>query len=111
MSQTGRRGGAGIRDAQAWSVDQVGYSMLDKQITWRREGRNTRSNVHRDPGKVVTYNFAFSGVQATAYFKVEGTHPVADRAGAADRPRRAIESGQKAIACSADFTASVKVQR
>jgi hypothetical protein len=71
--------------------------LRDQHFSGSSEASNTRASVHCDSGQIVTDNLAFAGVQATAHFKIEGTHRIADRTSAADRSCRSIKGGKEAV--------------
>jgi hypothetical protein len=47
---------------------------------------------------------------AAAHLQAERAHGVADRAGAADPPRRPFEGGEEAVACCTNLTPAVELQ-
>jgi hypothetical protein len=66
--------------------------------------------VHCDSGKVLADELSFAGVQAAAYLETDRAHRITNRAGTADRSRRPVEGGKKAVARGVDLTSSVLLQ-
>jgi hypothetical protein len=54
--------------------------------------------VDRDPADVLLDQLDLAGVQADAHLHPEGAGRLRDRAPASDRPRRAVEGGEAAVA-------------
>jgi hypothetical protein len=53
--------------------------------------------MHRDSSNVVAYEFAFTGMKAAPYFKIERADCIADGTGTAHRSRRPVEGGEEAV--------------
>ena len=63
-----------------------------------RQCAHPRADVHGDPADVIAADLALSGVQPGAHLEAERLHRVADRHRAADRPLRAVEHREEAVA-------------
>ena len=64
------------------------------------------ADVDGDPADLAVDQLALAGVQAGADLEAELAHRLGDRAGAADRPGRAVEGGEEAVAGGVDLLAA-----
>src|SRR5439155_8085208 len=61
-------------------------------------GSHTGTDVNGDAAYVVVHQLALACVQPGPHLDPERADAIADGAGAADRPRRAVEGGEEAVA-------------
>src|SRR5439155_1333251 len=71
-----------------------------------RHGADPGADVDRHPADVVAVELALTRMHAGADLEAQGPHAVLDRAGALDRPGRAVERRQEAVAQGLDLPAA-----
>lgn len=67
-------------------------------------------DVYSNAAHIVAHQLNFTGMNAGPYFEIERPHRADDALGAADSARRAVEQGQKSVACSLNFASAVPLQ-
>jgi hypothetical protein len=89
---------AALRELDSGSRNEIPDGARDQHLSRPGDRRHARSDVDGDAGHSVSAHFALARVQAGADLDAEAAHRVANGASAADRPRWAVERGQKAVA-------------
>src|SRR5262245_29444209 len=78
--------------------DEILDRARDENFSWIGLFRDSGSDVHRDPPDLAVQDLAFPGVQACSNLESELADGLGDRTGAANRPRRAVEAREEAVA-------------
>src|SRR5689334_7153280 len=87
-----------ILELDSRAGDEVFHRAGNKHLSRFGEGRDPRADVDCDSAGLAVHEFALAGMQTRAYLQVEVADALADSEGAADRPRRAVEGGEEAVA-------------
>src|SRR5512133_2151678 len=82
---------AAILEVDSGPADEVLHGARDEHLAGLGERCHTRADVHRDAADLAVHELALARVQARADLQVDRANAVADRARAADRPRRPVE--------------------
>lgn len=107
---TFKRVGAAIVEAEVGAGDQILDRAGDEDLARPRQRGYPRPDMHRDPADAIWSYLDLAGVQPRADLKAERPHRLADAAGTANRPRRAVEGCEEAVSRRVDFGASVALQ-
>lgn len=70
----------------------------------------TCCDVHSNAAHIVAHHFNLTGMNAGPYLEIERPHRADDPLGAADSARRAVEQGQKSVACRFNFASAMPLQ-
>src|SRR6185369_4761239 len=97
---------AAVDEPQARTGDEVLHGAGDEHFRRRGLGCHACAGVHGDATHVVAHELALPGVKACPDLDPERADGVADGAGAADGPRRAVEGGEEAVAGRLDLAAA-----
>src|SRR5271157_5248133 len=100
-----------LGEAKAGACDQVLYSARDEHLAWPCLSHHARACMHRDSANLIAQRMAFSGVETGPRAKAERRRNGANRARAADRPRRAVKRGEYSVASSVDLAPTMSVDR
>ena len=82
----------------------------DEDLAGAGKGSHPCPDVHRNSANLVVHELDLASVQAGAHLKAERSDGGADGYRASDRPCRAIERGEKAIASRVDLAAPEAVE-
>src|SRR5439155_16857240 len=75
----------------------------DEDLPRTSLGGNARADVNGHAGDLVHAHLALACVKPGAHLEPELTDCIADRAGAPNRPSRAVEACEEAVACCVEF--------
>jgi hypothetical protein len=92
-----------VLEAKAGAGDQVLDGAGHQDLTRPGGGRDAGADVDGEPGDLVVPELDLPGVQAGPDREPERGHAAGDRARAPDRPGRAVEGGEEAIARGVDL--------
>ena len=84
--------------ARARADDQVTHGARDQDVAGAGLAEDPRRDVYRDPADVAVQQFALAGVDAGADLDAQCLGLSAQRLGAADGLRRAVERGEVTVA-------------
>src|SRR5919108_2201626 len=86
--------------------DEVAHGARRQNLAGPSQGRHARTGMDGDPAHPILRDLDLSGVQPGADLDADRTQPIANRAGAADGARRAVECREEAVAGGVDLTAA-----
>src|SRR5271157_697175 len=98
-----------LGEAKAGACDQVLYSARDEHLAWPCLSHHARACMHRDSANLIAQRMAFAGVETGPRAKAERRRDGANRARAADRPRRAVERSEHSVTRSVDLAPAMSV--
>jgi hypothetical protein len=101
---------AAVFEAEARPRLQVAHRARDQHFPGSGFRGDPRADVYRDPTDRLLLPLDLPHVHAAADLEPQPAHRVADGAGAEDRPCRALERGQEAVAGGAHLPATVAAQ-
>src|SRR4029453_5874893 len=96
---------ASIHELDLGAGDEILDGAGNEYLAGFREGRDTRTDVHGDTARLAVDHLTLTGVQSRPHFEAELAHTLADRTGAVDRPRGAVEGCEEAVACGVHLLA------
>jgi hypothetical protein len=97
---------APLHEAQAGARNQILDGARDEHLASRGARRYPGADVDGDASHVVVaHQLALAGVQPRPDFDPQRADAVADGAGAANRPRGAVEGGEEAVPRGVDLSA------
>src|SRR5919201_3168968 len=89
---------AAVLEVDPRAGDEVLDGARDEHLAGLGKRRHARADVHGDAADLAVDELALTRVQPCADVQVERADAVADRARAADRPRRSVERREEAVA-------------
>ena len=89
---------AAVRERDPRSGDEILDGARDEHFAPRGERSYAGRDMDRDAADVLVHQLDLAAVQADPHLQAEGARRLRDRLSAPDRPRRAVEGGEVAVA-------------